>query len=62
MSRPAVSVVVPFAGTSEHAKAVIAMLLGLERRDGDQLIVADNSGTVPPLPAIAGTLLTDPTT
>ena len=47
MSRPAVSVVVPFAGTRAAAEDVIAMLLGLERRDGDELIVADNSGTAP---------------
>lgn len=47
MSRPTVSVVVPFAGTREQAVAVIAMLAGLETRPGDQLIVADNSGTVP---------------
>lgn len=60
MSRPAVSVVVPFAGTGEQAKAVIAMLLGLHGREGDELIVADNSGTVPPPPAIAGTLRSDP--
>lgn len=47
MSRPAVSVVVPFAGTREQAVAVIAMLGALETRPGDELIVADNSGTVP---------------
>jgi GT2 family glycosyltransferase len=47
MSRPAVSVVVPFAGTGEQAQAVIAMLGRLATRPGDELIVADNSGTVP---------------
>jgi GT2 family glycosyltransferase len=60
MSRPPVSVVVPFAGTHEQALAVIAMLLSLDRRAGDELIVADNSGTVRPLPAIAGTMRTAP--
>lgn len=50
MSRPPVSVVVPFAGTSAQAQAVIAMLAGLETGPGDELIIADNSGTVPPAP------------
>lgn len=56
--RPAVSVVVPFAGTREQAQGVIAMLLGLDVREEDELIVADNSGTAPPWPAIAGTSAT----
>jgi len=60
MSRPAVSVVVPFAGTREQAQAVFTMLLGLGSRPEDELIVADNSGTVPPPPAVAATLNTDP--
>jgi GT2 family glycosyltransferase len=60
MSRPAVSVVVPFAGTHDQALAVTTMLLGLDRRAEDELIVADNSGTVRPLPALAGTLGTIP--
>jgi GT2 family glycosyltransferase len=46
VSRPPVSVVVPFAGTRTEAEAVVAMLRVLEPREGDQLIVADNSGTV----------------
>ncbi len=49
MSRPPVSVVVPFAGTREQAMAVLAMLNGLNTRAGDELIIADNSGTVPPI-------------
>ncbi len=60
MSRPPVSVVVPFAGTHDQALAVIGMLLALDRRTGDELIVADNSGTVAPLPARAGILGTIP--
>jgi mycofactocin glycosyltransferase len=48
VSRPAVSVVVPFAGTRPEAEAVVAMLCVLETREGDELIVADNSGTVDP--------------
>ena len=48
MSRPAVSVVVPFAGTREQAQGVIAMLRVLDAQPGDELIVADNSGTVEP--------------
>ena len=49
MSRPPVSVIVPFAGTREQATAVLAMLHGLETRPDDELILADNSGTAPPL-------------
>jgi GT2 family glycosyltransferase len=45
VSRPAVSVVVPFAGSREQAKSVIAMLSGLSTTAQDQLILADNSGT-----------------
>jgi GT2 family glycosyltransferase len=52
MSRPAVSVVVPFAGTREQAVAVLAMLGGLDTRAEDELILADNSGTAPPMAAI----------
>jgi mycofactocin glycosyltransferase len=48
VSRPAVSVVVPFAGSREQAQAVIAMLNVLATRPDDELIIADNSGTVDP--------------
>lgn len=51
MTRPAVSVVVPFAGTREQALAVFRMLRGLSTRPDDELIVADNSGTTPPVAA-----------
>jgi mycofactocin glycosyltransferase len=47
VTRPAVSVIVPFAGTAAEAQAVIAMLRGLEIADGDELILADNRGTAP---------------
>ena len=46
------SVVVPFAGTREQATAVLAMLHGLDTRPDDELIVADNSSTAPPMPLI----------
>jgi GT2 family glycosyltransferase len=51
VTRPAVSVVVPFAGTREQATAVLAMLHSLDTRPDDELILADNSGTAPPLAA-----------
>ena len=47
MSRPEVSVVMPFAGDSEAALAATAVLAALDTRPGDQLILADNSGTAP---------------
>lgn len=42
-TRPAVSVVVPFAGTADEAARVRAQLLGLAVAPGDEVIVADNS-------------------
>jgi GT2 family glycosyltransferase len=48
MSRPAVTVVVPFAGTQQDARAVFSMLRALETSSADELIVADNSATAPP--------------
>jgi GT2 family glycosyltransferase len=48
VSRPAVSVVVPFAGTEQDARAVFSMLQSLTTNAADELIVADNSGTAPP--------------
>ena len=47
MSRPAVSVVMPFAGDSAGAQAAIDALLALELCPGDELILADNSGVAP---------------
>ena len=41
--RPAVSVVVPFAGDAGEAKRVHGQLAGLELTDADEVIVVDNS-------------------
>ncbi len=43
MSRPAVSVVMPFAGDPRDAQTAIDALLALSLRPGDELILADNS-------------------
>jgi GT2 family glycosyltransferase len=40
--RPTVSVIVPFAGSEAELDSLVARLVGLERRPGDELIVADN--------------------
>lgn len=45
--RPPVSVVMPFAGDSEEARRATDTLLELATKPGDQLILADNSGTAP---------------
>ncbi|HET6864820.1 MAG TPA: glycosyltransferase family 2 protein [Solirubrobacteraceae bacterium] len=45
MSRPPVSVVMPFAGDESAAQAAVDALLALELRVGDELILSDNSGT-----------------
>jgi GT2 family glycosyltransferase len=42
-TRPAVSVVVPFAGGADDAARVQSQLLGLALAPGDELILADNS-------------------
>lgn len=47
VSRPAVSVVVPFAGDSAHAQEAIALLGSIAVGPGDELILADNSGSAP---------------
>ncbi|HWF36729.1 MAG TPA: glycosyltransferase, partial [Solirubrobacteraceae bacterium] len=52
MTRPAVSVVMPFAGTPDEARRAAASLLALDRRAGDELILADNSGTAAALPEV----------
>jgi GT2 family glycosyltransferase len=53
VSRPAVSVVMPFAGTADEAREACGSLLTLELHEGDELIVADNSaGAVPATPGV----------
>lgn len=47
MSRPPVSVVVPFAGDASQAQAALVMLRALHTGLGDELILADNSGVAP---------------
>jgi Glycosyl transferase family group 2 len=44
VSRPEVSVVMPFAGDERAAQAAVQALLALELGPGDELILADNSG------------------
>jgi len=45
MSRPAVSLVVPFTGAEGEARELLATLAGLDRAAGDELIVADNTAS-----------------
>lgn len=52
VSRPAVSVVMPFAGDVPAAQAAAATLLSLERGPSDELILADNTGVAASLPGI----------
>jgi glycosyltransferase involved in cell wall biosynthesis len=49
VSRPAVSVVVPFAGDPAAAERTVAMMRALRTAPGDELILSDNSGIVPAL-------------
>jgi GT2 family glycosyltransferase len=53
MSRPPVSVVMPFAGGPPAARAALDVLNGLGTQDGDELILVDNRGIVAPTPADA---------
>ncbi len=48
MSRPDVSVVMPFAGHAGGAAAALQSLRSLDRGPGDELILVDNSGILPP--------------
>jgi glycosyltransferase involved in cell wall biosynthesis len=48
MNRPPVSVVMPFAGDAAAAATAIASLRSLAVRDGDEVILSDNSGGVGP--------------
>ena len=43
MSRPAISVVMPFAGTSAAAAAAMTALAALHTEDGDELLFVDNA-------------------
>ncbi|HTU98024.1 MAG TPA: glycosyltransferase family 2 protein [Solirubrobacteraceae bacterium] len=47
MSRPAVSVVMPFAGSRLEADSALAALRALSTGPGDELILADNAGVAP---------------
>ena len=54
MSRPAVSVVMPFAGTRAEGEVALSALAALEVRPGDERILANNSATaLPDAPGIA---------
>ncbi len=53
MSRPDVTVVMPFFGDAVAARAAVGALLALETGPGDELILADNSGLAPAAPGIA---------
>jgi Glycosyltransferase like family 2 len=48
MSRPSVSVVMPFAGSRSDGEAAVAALLELRQGPDDELILADNSGVLSP--------------
>lgn len=48
--RPSVSVVVPFAGDVTGALTALRLLRSLDTRPGDELILVDNCGAVPPGP------------
>jgi GT2 family glycosyltransferase len=47
LSRPEVSVVMPFAGSGAAAQEALGALRSLDIEAGDELILVDNSGTVP---------------
>jgi GT2 family glycosyltransferase len=48
VTRPPVSVVMPFAGSPAAARAALDTLTGLTAGPGDELILVDNRGTVAP--------------
>ncbi|MBV9194773.1 MAG: glycosyltransferase [Solirubrobacterales bacterium] len=52
MTRPAVSVVMPFAGDRAAAVAALESLCALDAGSADELILADNSGTAPSTPGV----------
>ena len=49
MSRPSVTVVMPFSGDSAAARLALGALASLDAGPGDELILVDNSPSVPPL-------------
>ncbi len=61
-ARPAVSVIVPFAGERSEGVRALAALGRLRLRDADELIVADNSSTgcLSDLPSSAATVIAAP--
>lgn len=50
MSRPAITVVMPFAGDQAAADRALGTLMGLNTAPGDELILADNSGSAAAIP------------
>ena len=52
MTRPAVSVVMPFAGDGAGAREATHALQALDTMPGDQLILSDNLGLAPPVEGI----------
>src|SRR6202042_2596832 len=46
LTRPTVSVVMPFAGTVAEGATALATLQALSTEPGDELILADNAGVV----------------
>jgi GT2 family glycosyltransferase len=54
VSRPEVSVVMPFAGDERAAQAALSALSALSRLPGDELILVDNSGAGPVLDGATG--------
>ncbi len=52
MSRPPVSVVMPFAGSPAAARVALDVLQGLTAGPDDELILVDNRGTAPPADAV----------
>ncbi len=57
VGRPAVSVVVPFAGSADEARALVDALLELRLADGDELIVVDNDPARPVASVASGTTI-----
>ena len=52
VARPEISVVMPFSGDAASARRALATLRSLRLAPGDELILADNSGTAPRTDAV----------